>query len=165
MPDNLPGGGKTVHVPVVGNVPKGAMIAGLGAAGIVTVYLIYRAKKTGTAGTGTSAYGYGASAYGYGSAFYGYGSEFGSSSGGGSGYTPYPVGAEYGYGSYGYGYYNPYTGQWIGPTQQQPPTTISKGKGKWVTIHGRREYYNPNQNTLGYYQGTGKKRHWVKTKL
>lgn len=162
---------KTVKIPLLGKVPKGAVIAGGGAAIVVTGYLIWRAKQAGTAGAG--AYGYGANAYGYGyaaSAFYGYGSDYGSygSSGGGGGMTPYPVGAEYGYGAYGYGYYNPYTGQWIGPTQQQPPSTVPHTaphkKGKWVTIAGKRYYFNPNKDTLGHYVGKGKKRHWVKIK-
>jgi hypothetical protein len=163
-------------LPLVGNVPKGAAIAGAGAAVVVTGYLIYRNKKASTIDT---AYGYGgaaaASGYGYGyGSYYAYGSEYGyggyGTGAGGGGYTPYPVGAEYGYGAYGYGYYNPYTGQWIGPTQQQPPTKpppkpTPHKKGKWVTVAGRREYYNPNKQTLGYYVGKGKKRHWVKTKI
>lgn len=159
--------GKTVHIPVLGNVPKGAVIAGGGAAVVVTGYLIYRAKKSGTAASG-SQYGYGAGAYGYGyNAFYGYGSQYGSYGQGGGGYTPYPTGAEYGYGAYGYGYYNPYTGQWIGPTQTQPPGTqkppaTQPGKGKWLTIGGKKYWFSPRKNTLGHWVGTGKKRHWVR---
>jgi hypothetical protein len=108
----------SVHIPVLGNVPKGALFAGGLAAVGVTGYLLYRKSKKGTTASSTS-YGYGASGYGYGtqSGYYGYGSEFG------YGVTPYPVGSEYGYGAYGYGYYNPYTGQYLGGGTGTPPTT------------------------------------------
>ena len=144
-----------VHLPLVGNVPRSALIMGGGAAVVVTGYLIYKHNKEGT-GVVSTAYGYGASGYGS-SSYYGYGSQFASGYGayGGAGVTPYPTGAEYGYGAYGYGYYNPYTGQYIGPTQQTPPNTIPKGKGgpkfgksKWLTIRGKRYFYNVYNQTL-----------------
>lgn len=152
-----------VKLPLVGNVPRGALVMGGGAAVVVTGYLIYRHNKQSTLAT---AYGYGAAGYGYGSqqsAFYGYGFNYGDYSGagggggGGGGMTPYPVGAEYGYGAYGYGYYNPYTGQWIGPTQQTPPGAFQSkpavkgpkfGKSKWITIKGKRYFYNVYNQTL-----------------
>lgn len=150
-----------VHVPVIGNVPRGALIMGGGAAVVVTAYLIYRHNKQSTV---AAAYGYGAANYSYGaSGFYGYGFNYGAYSGAGGGITPYPVGAEYGYGAYGYGYYNPYTGQWIGPTQQNPPTkppTTTKQQGKFVTIGGKRYWFSPNKQTLGAWVGKGKKKHY-----
>lgn len=153
----------TVKVPLLGTMPKGAVIAGAGAAVIVTGYLIYKHNKQSTA-TGATAYGYGASAYGYGASaygsgypgYYGYGFDF----------QPYPTGSEYGYGAYGYGYYNPYTGQYIGPSPTQPPTTPpspTHQTGKWITIGGRKAFWNPNKQTLGYWVGKGKKRHYVHT--
>jgi hypothetical protein len=157
-----------VKVPLIGNVPRGALIMGGGAAVVVTGYLIYRHNKQSAV---ASAYGYGASAYGYGSsAYYGYGSQFASGYGayGGAGMTPYPTGAEYGYGAYGYGYYNPYTGQWIGPTQQQPPVTpptTTKTPGKFVTIGGKKYWYSPNKQTVSAWVGKGKKRRYVHTTI
>ena len=111
-----------VKVPVLGNVPKPALIMGLGAGGLVAAYLIWKHKKNAAAPAG-STYGYGAASYGYSSGYYGYGSEFAYGGSLGSGFSPYPVASEYGYGAFGYGYYNPYTGQWLGPGQQQPPAS------------------------------------------
>lgn len=158
----------TVKLPLLGTVPKGAVIAGAGAAVVVTGYLIYKHNRD-AAVTATGAAGYGAAAYGYNTGlpyntFYGYGANYAP-----TGVTPYPVGSEYGYGAYGYGDYNPYTGQYLGPSGggTAPPVTTppaaGKQKGKWVTIDGIREYFNPNKDTLGHYEGKGKKRHWVKT--
>lgn len=119
----------SVKVPLLGKVPKGALIMGVGGGAIVGGYLLYRHKQNAAAPTaGGEGYGYGSAAYGYGGdGYYSGGSEFAyggqSGSGYGGGITPYPVASEYGYGAYGYGYYNPYTGQWLGPGQQQPPTT------------------------------------------
>jgi hypothetical protein len=163
---------KTIKVPLLGQVPKGAVIAGAGAAVVVTGYLIYKHSQDATSAAGAT--GYGAAAYGYNAGlpfntFYGYGSNYAP-----SGVTPYPVGSEYGYGAYGYGDYNPYTGQYLGggvgttvPPTVPPPTTTPPAhqKGKWVTINGIKEYFNPNKNTIGHWVGTGKKRHWVKTKV
>jgi hypothetical protein len=165
-----------VKVPLIGNVPRTAVIMGAGAGVVVIGYLYYRHKQTAV----TAAYGYGGSTAGYGqgygtTGYYGYGFNYGTA--GGSGYTPYPVGAEYGYGAYGYGYYNPYTGQWIGPTQQTPPTTTTPPKtisgfksypagvknfpkgGGWFNWKGRRYYYSKKGGTIG--TEVGKK--WVKT--
>lgn len=163
----------TIKLPLLGNVPKGAAIAGGGAAVVVTAYLIYKHNKAGTGVTGAAATGYGAAAYGYNTGlpyntFYGYGANYAP-----SGVTPYPVGSEYGYGAYGYGNYNPYTGQYLGgassttpttpPTTTPPATTPAKQKGKWVTINGIKEYFNPNAGTIGHWVGTGKNRKWIKT--
>jgi len=120
-----------VHVPIVGNVPKPALVMGAIAAVGITGYVIYRHnKESKQAAAGMTAYGYGSYAYGYGqSGYYGYGSEFAYGGPYGGGMTPYPVASEYGYGAYGYGYYNPYTGQWLGPGGQQPPITGGSGSG------------------------------------
>lgn len=118
---------KTVKLPVLGNVPKPALIMGIGGGAAVGAYLIWKRKQNEASPTG--AYGYGANAYGYGSGYYGYGSEFAYGGSMGGGMTPYPVASSYGYGAYGYGYYNPYTGQWLGPGQQQPPITGGGGTG------------------------------------
>ena len=106
----------TVKVPILGNVPKGGLVAGALAAVAVGGYWLYRHNMASkTAATGTS-YGYGSTAYGYGQqapgGYYGYGYSYGGVSGGAI--NPYPVGSQYGYGAYGYGYYNPYTGQYQG---------------------------------------------------
>lgn len=106
-----------VKVPVLGNVPKGGLIAGALAAVAVGGYVLWRHNKTAAANVaGTASYGYGTSAYGYGQqmpgGYYGYGYSYGGVSGGAI--NPYPVGSQYGYGAYGYGYYNPYTGQYQG---------------------------------------------------
>jgi hypothetical protein len=159
----------SVKVPLLGQVPKGAVIAGGGAAVIVTGYLIYKhSKDASTPAAGAT--GYGAAAYGYNAGlpfntFYGYGSNYAP-----SGVTPYPVGSEYGYGAYGYGDYNPYTGQYLGGAASTTPTTPpatppAKQKGKWVTISGVKEFFNPNSDTLGHWTGKGKSRKWVKTKV
>lgn len=156
----------TVKVPILGTVPKGAVIAGAGAAVVVTGYLIYKHSKDATAATtaGASGYGYGTTGLPYNS-FYGYGSNYAP-----SGVTPYPVGSEYGYGAYGYGDYNPYTGQYLGGSNSTnpvtpPPTPPAHQKGKWVTIEGIKYFFNPNADTLGRFTGVGKKRHWTKTKV
>jgi hypothetical protein len=153
-----------VKVPVIGKVPKGAAVAGIGSAVVITGYLIYKHNKAKTA-TG-SATGYGAAGYGYGSGFYGYGFGYGMGSGN---VTPYPVGSEYGYGAYGYGMYNPYTGQYIGPYGGSPsptptptPTPTPKPTSGWQTINGRKEYFSAAKNTFGYYVGSGKHRKWVR---
>jgi hypothetical protein len=106
----------TVKLPVLGNVPKGGVVAGALAAVAVGAFAWYRHNMAAkTASTG-DAYGYGTSAYGYGQqppgGYYGYGYSYGGVSGGAI--NPYPVGSEYGYGAFGYGYYNPYTGQYQG---------------------------------------------------
>jgi len=93
-----------VKVPVLGNVPKGAVIAGGLSAVAVGGYAWWRHQKGQQVG---GEYGYGAGAYGYGSEFYG---QFGDQQ-----VTPFPMGSEYGYGAFGYGMYNPYTGQYLGP--------------------------------------------------
>jgi len=154
-----------VKVPVLGNVPRGAVIAGAGSAIVITGYLIYRSRKQKQAtayGYGTTAYGYGASAYAYGTGYpgyYGYGTDF----------QPFPFGSEYGYGAYGYGYYNPYTGQWIGPTQQTPPVspppTTTKQPGKFVSVGGKRYWYSPTKQTLSAWVGKGKQRRYVHTTI
>jgi hypothetical protein len=159
---------KTIKLPLVGNVPKGAAVMGGVGAVVITGYLIYKHNKDAatamTGATGSTGYGYGANGLPY-NTFYGYGSNYAP-----SGVTPYPVGSEYGYGAYGYGDYNPYTGQYLGSggTTVTPPITVppkAHEKGKWVKVNGIREWFNPNADTLGRYVGTGKKRHWVKTKL
>lgn len=167
----------TVHLPLLGNIPKGAAVAGVGAAVVVTGYLIYKHNKAAsTASTlaGASGYGYGYGAAGYGaygyaggypgSGYYGYGSEFQS----------YPWGEEYGYGAYGYGEYNPYTGQYIGPagggttstgTTTTTGTTSTGPKSGWITIGGKKYYYSSAKQTIGSYIGKGKNRKWAKTKV
>lgn len=169
----------TIHVPLLGNVPKGAAIAGVGAAVVVTGYLIYKHNKDAVLPT---AYGYGSSAYGYGSAAYGaYGYAGGYAGSGyygyGSEFQSYPFGEEYGYGAYGYGYYNPYTGQYIGPVQggggggttgtgTDTGTTMPTGpKSGWITIGGKKYYYSSAKGTIGSYIGKGKSRKWVRTKV
>jgi hypothetical protein len=158
---------KTIHLPIVGNIPKGAAIAGVGSAVVVTGYLIYKHSKDAatamTGATGATGYGYGTTGLPYNS-FYGYGSNYAP-----SGVTPYPVGSEYGYGAYGYGDYNPYTGQYLGgsgsvtaPPLAPAPTS---GKSGWVTINGIKEYVNEKKGTIGRYEGSGKKRHWVTSKI
>ena len=116
-----------VKVPLLGKVPKGAVIAGGLAAVAVGGYVWIRHQKGTQAGAGdASAYGYGAAAYGYGEDMYG---SFGSDS-----VTPYPMGNEYGYGAFGYGQYNPYTGQYLGPPIPPPvtgPTTPTTNL-EWV---------------------------------
>jgi len=108
----------TVKVPILGNVPKGGLIAGGLAAVAVGGFWLYRHNQQSQAAAAgeASAYGYGTSAYGYGQAgsagYYGYGYAYGGIAGGAI--SPYPVGSEYGYGAFGYGYYNPYTGQYLG---------------------------------------------------
>lgn len=121
-----------VHVPLLGNVPRGALLMGGVAAVGVTGYIIYRHNQQAKQAASSMAGGYGSYAYGYGqqgSGYYGYGSEFAYGGAYGGGMTPYPVASEYGYGAYGYGYYNPYTGQWLGPGSAQPPITGGSGSG------------------------------------
>jgi hypothetical protein len=113
-----------VKVPLIGKVPKPALLFGLAGGGVLTAYLIWKHKQNAAAG---ASYGYGAAGYGEGAGMYGYGSAFAYGGSFGGGVTPYPIGSEYGYGPYGYGYYNPYTGQWLGPGSQQPP--VSGGGG------------------------------------
>jgi hypothetical protein len=165
----------TVKLPLLGNVPKGAVVAGGAAAVVVTGYLIYKHNKAGTGVTGAPAAGYGAAAYGYNTGlpyntFYGYGANYAP-----TGVTPYPVGSEYGYGAYGYGDYNPYTGQYLGSggatttppttTTTPPATTSTSPKSGWITVNGVKEYFSAAKNTIGRSEGTGKKKHWVVTKL
>jgi hypothetical protein len=117
-----------VKVPLIGNVPRPALLFGVAGGGILTAYLIWKHKQNAAAPSDVAnAYGYGATGYGYGSGYYGYGSEFAYGGSMGAGFSPYPVASEYGYGAFGYGYYNPYTGQWLGPGNQQPP--VSGGGG------------------------------------
>lgn len=154
---------KTVHVPGLGNVPKGAVIAGgIGAVG-VTGYMLWRHSQQQQAATAasTNGYGYGSSSYGY-NGYYGYGSEF----------QGYPVGEEYGYGAYGYGYYNPYTGQYIGPyggggggVTPTPTPTPTGPKSGWFKVGNRKEYYSAARQTIGYWKGTGKNRKWTRVKV
>lgn len=161
---------KTVHLPVFGNVPKGAVIVGgVGAVG-VTGYMLWRHnQQKALAATSSSAnYGYGAGSYGY-NGFYGYGTEF----------QGYPVGEEYGYGAYGYGMYNPYTGQYVGPyggggggvtpqptpTPTPTPSPVKVPASKWFTVNGRKEYYSAARQTVGYWTGTGKNRKWTRVKI
>jgi hypothetical protein len=119
-----------VNVPLLGPTPKGALFAGGLAAAGVTVYMVYRHNKNkqATASATPAGYGYGQYAYGYGSSgqsgYYGYGSGYAY-----GGFTPYQLASEYGYGAFGYGYYNPYTGQWLGPGNTQPPITGGSGSG------------------------------------
>jgi hypothetical protein len=99
----------TVKVPVLGKMPKGAVMAGGIAVIAVGGYLVYKHfTKPAVPPAGTpSSYGYG-NAYGYGSYGYSYGySPYGTSGFGGSGY-PY-----YGYGPQGGG----------PPPPPGPPTT------------------------------------------
>jgi hypothetical protein len=157
----------SVKLPLVGQVSKSKLIVGAGGAAVVTAYLIYKHNKDAatamTGANGSTGYGYGESGLPY-NTFYGYGSNYAP-----SGVTPYPVGSEYGYGAYGYGDYNPYTGQYLGPaggsaSPPAPPVPVpAKQKGKWVTINGIKEYFNPNANTIGHWVGKGKSRKWVKT--
>jgi hypothetical protein len=156
----------SVKVPVIGQVSKSKLIVGAGGAAVVTAYLIYRHNKNAatamTGASGETGYGYGVNGLPF-NTFYGYGSNYAP-----SGVTPYPVGSEYGYGAYGYGEYNPYTGQYLGggvgtTTQPPTPTPPAHQKGKWVTINGIREYFNPNAKTIGHWEFIGHKRHWVKT--
>lgn len=97
-----------VHVPVLGNVPKGAFIAGGIAAVGVGGYLLVKHAENKAAPSGSFAYGYG---YGY-----GYGSNYGYGLG-----TAFPE--EYGYGSFGYGLYDPATGQYLGSVGIPPTGT------------------------------------------
>jgi len=112
------------NIPLLGEVPKGGLVAGGLAAVAVGGYLYIRHQKTkaAEAATGATGYGYGASAYGYGESvagYYGYG--YGYGAGGQGGFSPYPFGSSYGYGAFGYGYYNPYTGQFLGPPPSPAP--------------------------------------------
>jgi hypothetical protein len=128
----------SVKVPLLGNVPKGALFAGGLAAVGVSGYLLWRkSKQNAAATTGSTSYGYGATGYGESSpGYYGYNYAYGGgygTSGMGAGVTPYPVGSEYGYGAYGYGDYNPYTGQYlgggVGTTPVTTPTPVGGGGG------------------------------------
>jgi hypothetical protein len=118
-------------VPLLGEVPKGGLLAGGLSVVAVGGYLWYKHQKNAAVPSSASyAYGYGsgeaAGYYGYGQ--YGYGDSMGSGL-----VNPYPTGSEYGYGAYGYGYYNPYTGSYLGggtgsgvgvpPTGSTAPTT------------------------------------------
>lgn len=144
----MPSMSGSVKVPLLGQVPKGALFAGALAAVGVGGYLLYRKSKQNTAaasggyGYGSTAYGYAEGAPGYYGYNYAYGGGYGTSGMGGGGYTPYPFASAYGYGAYGYGYYNPYTGQWIGgpPTTNPPPVgggggSSGGGTGKPPTTH------------------------------
>lgn len=98
MPD------KTVHLPLFGNQPRGAVLAGGAAVVAVGGYLAWKHFTGGSSATGT--YGYGQGAYGYGSSSpYGYGAyAYGA-------YSPYGYSGYYGYGygyNYGYGYQGAY---------------------------------------------------------
>lgn len=132
----------TVKVPLLGNVPKGGLVAGGLAAVGVGAYLWYKHQQGAATPAGTEyAYGYGgenqAGYYGYGS--YAYGGSMGSGM-----VNPYPVGSEYGYGAYGYGYYNPYTGQYLGggtggtSTPPVPQPTAPKNNIHWLTSATKR---------------------------
>jgi hypothetical protein len=99
-----------VKVPLLGNMPRGAVLAGGLAVVAVGGYLAYKHFTTKSVPpTGTPyAYGYGASAYGAGSNVpFGYGYGYGA-------YSPYGTGG-FGGGYPGGGYYG-YTGGGPGPT-------------------------------------------------
>jgi hypothetical protein len=132
-------------IPLLGEVPKGGLVAGGLAAVGVGGYLWWKHQQNASAPAAGGEYGYGA--YGYGSGesaqgYYGYGS--GGSMGSGL-VNPYPQGSEYGYGAFGYGYYNPYTGQYLGggtgtgtgtgggPTPTPQPTA-PKTNLQWVNV-------------------------------
>src|SRR5215469_3184364 len=90
--------GKEIHVPLLGNMPRGAVLAGGLAVVGVGGYLLwkhYTNKSVPPTGT-PYAYGYGANAYGYGSMGYGQYSPYGYGGFGGSGY-PGGVPGYYGY--------------------------------------------------------------------
>jgi hypothetical protein len=109
----------SVKLPLVGNVPKPALIiGGVGGVGVIGYILWKHKMNAGTAtADGSAATGYGSSESG----FYGYGSEFAYGGAYGGGIQPYPIGSQYGYGAFGYGYYNPYTGQYLGGSTSTPP--------------------------------------------
>lgn len=97
----MPDGSKTVHVPILGNQPKGAVLAGGAAVVAVGGYLAWK-HFTGGSSSSAGTYGYGQGAYGYGSSSpYGYGTyAYGA-------YSPYGYSGYYGYGyGYNYGYGN-----------------------------------------------------------
>jgi hypothetical protein len=157
---------KDVKVPLLGNVPKPALFAGVIGAGVVTVYLIYKHKENAAAPlAGASGYGYATGAEaGYGQGYYSYGSEFAYGGSMGGGVSPYPVASEYGYGAFGYGYYNPYTGQYLGggtgtgvvtptPTPTGSGTGGTSGTGKpgthTITANGKLDlYYTAKMNGI-----------------
>jgi hypothetical protein len=99
-----------VKVPLLGNVPKGALFAGGLAVVGVGGYLWYKHQKNqaiaetpGAAGYGAAAYGYGAAAYGYAMSAFGYGYGpygYGFGQYGAAGFAP---GGGYPYPPYGYG--------------------------------------------------------------
>lgn len=127
-----------VHVPGIGNVPRGGLIAGVlvGVGG--GLYLWYKHKENAATATaapasGTSAYGYGA--YGYGG--YGYSSAFS---------EPY-IGGEYGYGgAYGYGIGEGYG---VGTPYLVTGTQLATTNQEWAQAAE-----NYLVNTGGYDSGT-----------
>lgn len=110
----------SVHVPGIGNVPRGGLIAGVivGVGGGLYLYVKHKDSKSSTASTAsTAAYGYGYGAYGYGS--YGYNNPAFN--------EPY-IGGEYGYGgAYGYG-----IGEGYGVGSSTAPTQLATTNAAWA---------------------------------
>ena len=121
----------TVHVPLLGEMSKGSLAAGMVAVVGVGGYLIYKHEKNksaaaataattpGGAGSANYAYGYGTQgSYGYGTntGYYGYG------------YGPYGGGGGYGY---GYNEGNPY------PQQQQASTNAEWSQAAVTALTGQ----------------------------
>lgn len=130
-----------VHVPGLGNVPRGGLIAGIviGIGGGLYIYIKHKenaSTATATPATGTSAYGYGGN-YGYGG--YGYNSPAFN--------EPY-ISGEYGYGgAYGYGIGEGYgVGSPVPPTV---PTQLATTNAAWAQAAE-----NYLTNTGGYDAGT-----------
>lgn len=122
-----------VKVPLLGEVPKGGLFAGMLAAVGVGGYMLYKHMKdsgtaaatsatTAAAGYGAAAYGYAAAAYGYGYADYPYG----------YGYMSSPYG--YGYGPYGYGFgaYGDYGGLGYGEYGYGSAPVTATNNQMWV---------------------------------
>jgi PASTA domain len=115
-----------IHIPGIGNVPRGGLIAGMVVGVGGGLYLWYKHKESASTttapATGTSAYGYGGSAYGYGYGGYGYNNPAFN--------EPY-ISGEYGYGgAYGYGIGEGYG---VGdPTAPTVPTQLATTNAAWA---------------------------------
>jgi hypothetical protein len=118
-----------VHIPLIGDVPKTAVILGLGGGAIVVGYILWqRHKANAGAAAAATGYGYGAAGYGTGTpGYYGYGYGYGSD------FTGYPSGETYGYGAFGYGMYNPVTGQYYGAGGGGYPYGYGTPPSWWTT--------------------------------
>lgn len=112
-----------VHVPGIGNVPRGGLIAGVivGIGGGLYLYIKHKEKASASTTATSGAYGYGyGSSYGYGG--YGYNNPAFN--------EPY-IGGEYGYGGlYGYGIGEGYG---VGsPYPPSAPTQVATSNAAWA---------------------------------